>query len=166
MSSNTQAQGRTHYTEHGFSFTPRAGNQSPWGPPVGDDAQRALNRWEMELQRQLYVGDVTKDPAAKEAAQLAARVINATPNPKTGLNATSTVAITPPGLTIVTTDVPFDTATVTTGALPAGTGITGNGTKILRLTGTPTTAGAVSFTVTLAKAGFTPRTVVVTGTIA
>lgn len=68
MSDNTQVQGRTLFTERDFEFTPRTGDDAPWGPEVGDDAQRALWRWEMELQRQLYVGDVTKDPAAKAAA--------------------------------------------------------------------------------------------------
>ena len=72
MSDNTQAQGRTLFTEREFEFEPR-GAADGWGHAndpsrVGDDAQRAMWRWEMELQRQLYVGDVTKDASAKAAA--------------------------------------------------------------------------------------------------
>lgn len=80
MSDNTQLQGRTLFTEREFDFEPRANTigqttntVNGWGKAndpsrVGDDAARALYRWEMELQRQLYVGDVTKDAAAKQAA--------------------------------------------------------------------------------------------------
>ena len=68
MSTNTQQQGRTIFSERDFAFTAKVGADAPWGPLVGDDAQRALNRWEMELQRQLSVGDVTKDASAKAAA--------------------------------------------------------------------------------------------------
>lgn len=57
MSNNTQAQGRTYRSESDYTFTPLS----------SDDAFRASNRWEMQLQRQLYVGDVTKDAAAKQA---------------------------------------------------------------------------------------------------
>lgn len=71
MSDNTQVQGRTLFTERDFEFTPK-GASDGWGQPndpsrVGDDPTRALYRWEMELHRQLAVGDVTKDAAAKAA---------------------------------------------------------------------------------------------------
>ena len=58
MTTNTQVQGRTYYTEREFPFTPLN----------GDDELRAMLRWEMELQRQLFVGDVTRDAIAKQAA--------------------------------------------------------------------------------------------------
>lgn len=60
MSTNTQAQGRTFFSERDFTYTPLS----------TDDSIRALYRWEMELQRQLYLGDVTRDPVAKQAAML------------------------------------------------------------------------------------------------
>jgi hypothetical protein len=57
MSNNTQEQGRSILTERSFTFT----------PTPGEDLFRTLNRFEIELQRQLYVGDVTHDAAAKQA---------------------------------------------------------------------------------------------------
>jgi hypothetical protein len=58
MSNNTQAQGRSYQTEAGFTYVPVS----------SDDPTRALNRWQIQLERQLQVGDVTEDPAAKAAA--------------------------------------------------------------------------------------------------
>ena len=58
MSSNTQEQGRSIFTERNFTFSVNP----------GEDNFRALQRFEIELQRQLYTGDVTHDPVAKQAA--------------------------------------------------------------------------------------------------
>jgi hypothetical protein len=161
MSTNTQAQGRTFYTERDFAFTPTA----------GEDATRTLARWEIELQRQLFVGDVTKDGAAKQAALDAPymKVFAFTPSSVTGVtgkvgtvqNTTLTTAA-----TVGSTTAPTGfTAAVTTGTLPAGLAVSVSGSTV-KLTGTPTAAGALNVTVTVSKDGFTSKTFTVVGTIA
>lgn len=81
MSTNTQEQGRTIFSERGFTFT----------AAPGEDAQRTMARWERALQEQLYTGDVTHDALAKQVvmnamqpapdAQLNDPVLNPTPAP-------------------------------------------------------------------------------------
>ena len=153
MSSNTQAQGRTLYTERDFTFTPLS----------TDDSVRAGLRWEMELQRQLYTGDVTKDGAAKQLALDAPylKPFTFSPTSVTGLALTTTVAA---NATLVTVNTTGMTASVTAGTLPTGTTLSVSGSTV-KLTGTATNAGAFSFTVSVAKDGFVTKTFTVAGTV-
>jgi hypothetical protein len=67
MTTNTQKQGRTLFSERGFDYSPGPTKMLD-GTVVPEDQTRMLARWEIQLQQQLYTGDVTKDPVAKEAA--------------------------------------------------------------------------------------------------
>lgn len=153
MSSNTQAQGRTLYTERDFAFTPLS----------TDDNIRANLRWEMELQRQLYTGDVTKDGAAKQLALDAPylKPFTFSPTSVTGVALTTTVAA---NATLVTVNTTGMTAAVSAGALPAGTTLSVVGSTV-KLTGTATATGAFSFTVNVTKAGYIAKTFTVAGTV-
>jgi hypothetical protein len=116
MTTNTQQQGRTLFSERDFTFTPKVGADTPWGPQVGDDSIRALNRWQIELQRQLDVGDVTRDVNAKTAAlQAGEPVAGPAPTP------------TPP--------TPRQDDIVVTAAIPAQTQVVGD-----KMSFTPVTA--------------------------
>jgi len=77
MSENTQEQGRTFFTERDFTY--EAGPTTMLdGTTVAEDPTRMLARWEIQLQEQLYTGDVTKDPVAKQAQM---DLANAAPAP-------------------------------------------------------------------------------------
>lgn len=154
MSSNTQVQGRTIYTERNFDFT----------PTVGEDDIRNLSRWETALQRQLYVGDVTKDSTAKQAALDAPYLLPFTFTPANVTGVTGTVN-TVQNTDLVTVNTTGVTAAVTTGTLPAGLVISVSGSTV-KLTGTPTAAGAVNVTVSVSKVGYVTKTFTVAGTIA
>jgi hypothetical protein len=74
-------------------------------------------------------------------------VSSATPNPVTGLTATHGVVYGPQNISTISGGVPASVS-VTSGALPAGMVLSISGQNVV-LSGTPTTAGAISFTATV-----------------
>ena len=171
MSNNTQKQGRTLFSERDFEFTPRDESDG-WGATldpsrVGDDWLRSMYRWERDLYEQLKVGDPIYDAAAKQRAMDYGNGSVATATP-------ATVAVTPNPVVNVAltggkllTKISKSTAasvSVTSGAVPAGTSVVLQGQNVV-LAGTPTAAGAFTFSVTVLSDNGTV-VVPVTGTIA
>lgn len=170
MSNNTQKQGRTLFSERDFTFTPRDSSNG-WGSTydasrVGDDANRSLYRWEQQLYSQLNTGNVTKDANAKLLAMKyggSNAVATASPATVAVGNKPVNVALTG-GLLLSTVSMATPSSvSATSGNLPAGTSLALQGQKVV-LNGTPTAAGAFTFSATVVTDNGTV-VVPVTGTI-
>jgi len=135
MSTNTQAQGRSYESEKDFTYVPVS----------SDTPQRELNRWILQYDRALNVGDVTKDAAAKQAAMLYGPVAaHGTAAPTLALTQGTAATVT---LTTISSGTPASVS-ATTGSVPAGMALAVSG-QTVRLAGTPSGSGAVSFTATV-----------------
>jgi len=135
MSTNTQSQGRSYESEKDFTYVPVS----------SDTPQRELNRWILQYDRALNVGDVTKDAAAKQAAMLYGPVMaHGTAAPTLSLTQGTAATVT---LSTISSGTPASVS-ATAGSVPAGMALAVSG-QTVTLAGTPSAAGAVSFTATV-----------------